>query len=151
MPNDAERDEVAELRAEIDRLEALFQQTHGVHHGWVLEVDRLRGELASVREERDAWEAQAMGLHDGIGGGLVEHRTTCERLTRVKVMADDVAALWREKEPGSAVWRAQMNESLGRLVRTIDDVDARPSVQRSFARALSEAAGAPSIGDGDAE
>jgi hypothetical protein len=54
------------LRAENERLEALFQQTHGVHHGWVAraqEADKLRAELEAVRAERDrllAWRRDAV-------------------------------------------------------------------------------------------
>ena len=32
----------AALRAEVARLEALFQQTHGVHHDWVAQAEKLR-------------------------------------------------------------------------------------------------------------
>lgn len=45
--------ELTAARAEVARLEALFQQTHGVHHSWVAkaqEADRLRAVLADTPE-----------------------------------------------------------------------------------------------------
>lgn len=38
-----------QLAAEVERLAALFQQTHGVHHGWVAECERLRRESEWAR------------------------------------------------------------------------------------------------------
>jgi hypothetical protein len=59
--------ENGELREENERLEGLFQRTHGVHHSWVAEVAKLRarlleatgiiGEQAGV--ECDEWEGGA--------------------------------------------------------------------------------------------
>jgi regulator of protease activity HflC (stomatin/prohibitin superfamily) len=68
-----ERDEA---RAEIGRLEALFQQTHGVHHGWVeratqthkaeMERDALRAALAKEIESREGWEIMAKAGHKAL-------------------------------------------------------------------------------------
>ena len=38
-------DALDERDAKVARLESLFQRTHGVHHSWVAEVERLRGLL----------------------------------------------------------------------------------------------------------
>lgn len=37
------------LADECERLAALFQQTHGVHHGWIAECQRLRERLSCAR------------------------------------------------------------------------------------------------------
>lgn len=45
------RHTIALLRAKVARLEALFQQTHGCHHSWVAEAERLR--IENERRERE--------------------------------------------------------------------------------------------------
>lgn len=47
------RAEVERLRAENERLESLFQQTHAVHHSWVDKVAKLEAEIAELRKDRD--------------------------------------------------------------------------------------------------
>lgn len=39
---------------EVERLESLFQRTHGVHHGWVAECERLRAENDRERDNAKA-------------------------------------------------------------------------------------------------
>lgn len=52
------------LRAEVERLEALFQRTQGVHHGWVAEGYRLRAEVETLKRERDQAERLAVSRLD---------------------------------------------------------------------------------------
>ncbi len=41
---------VVDAEAEVVRLAALFQQTHGVHHDWVATGARLQAEVERLRE-----------------------------------------------------------------------------------------------------
>lgn len=58
--------DVAHLLGEVERLEALFQQTHGVHHSWVAEGQRLRGEVERLRSGLEDLETDAMAREDPV-------------------------------------------------------------------------------------
>lgn len=47
--------ELAACKAEVERLEALFQQTHGMHHSWVDVAKRLEAEVEQLREALESW------------------------------------------------------------------------------------------------
>jgi len=108
----ASRDEeVAGLRAENERLEALFQQTHGCHSSWVAEGSRLRAEvqrLTAEREEARDWVRRMQAenvttcIHCGTAfppgtpthgaDALREHARVCEKHPMRAVEADLAAA-----------------------------------------------------------
>lgn len=75
----ASRDEeVAALRAENERLEALFQRTHGCHSSWVAEGVRLRTEAERLTRERD--DARTMlDLAEGENIALKERLEQAEK------------------------------------------------------------------------
>lgn len=108
----ASRDEeVAALRAENERLEALFQQTHGCHSSWVAEGVRLRADverLTAEREEARDWVRRMQAenvttcIHCGTAfppgtpthgaDALREHARVCEKHPMRAVEADLAAA-----------------------------------------------------------
>ncbi len=100
-------DRIAELEAENARLEALFQQTHGVHHSWVAEGRRLEAENASLRErlrEANAWieTRPAIGRNLAEAVAVIEGRT--EHHTRETCTCRGCAFLSRQSpaEPKAA-------------------------------------------------
>lgn len=52
-------DENDRLRAEVERLESLFQQTHGCHWSWVYKATRLDAERADEVAQLEAALAEA--------------------------------------------------------------------------------------------
>jgi ABC-type hemin transport system substrate-binding protein len=50
---------VADAYAEVARLEALFQATHGVHHSWVAGHERMRRAVLAFLSAHDAKDAEA--------------------------------------------------------------------------------------------
>jgi uncharacterized coiled-coil DUF342 family protein len=63
---DAAHAAVPELVRELERLEALCQQTHGVHHSWVATVqerDALKAEYEAAREQLRANAVEIGRLH----------------------------------------------------------------------------------------
>lgn len=75
-------DELTRLAAENDRLEALFQRTHGVHSSWVAQAEKHRLENDRLRAERDEARAataevvgkiyRTLGLRALLDAGLAE-------------------------------------------------------------------------------
>lgn len=80
---------VERVQTEVDRLEALFQQTCGVHHSWVAKaqkVDRLTDELAASRSESEALRADL----DSATVLYAQARAESEALRAKLVAARDV-------------------------------------------------------------
>lgn len=126
-------DRLAARDAEVERLEALFQQTHGVHHSWVAkaqEADALRSERAEMvalvaarllRMVRDshrsdgaskvtARQASRHPMTDRPAQSApVEHDEECERMTHPNSMhpcdcgAEEDPSRWSNPAPAADV------------------------------------------------
>jgi hypothetical protein len=58
--------------------------------------DAMEARAEAAEKERDDWEAFAHGKHDGIGGGLSQHRGTIEKLRARLASAERVVSAARD-------------------------------------------------------
>jgi len=143
----ASRDEeVAALRTESDRLEALFQQTHGCHSSWVAEGSRLRADvrrLTAEREEARDWVRRMQAenvttcIHCGTAfppgtpthgaDALREHARVCEKHP-MRAVETEVAALrerlaMAETRHANAIEVDATHEQMRGLAQRVTDLE----------------------------
>lgn len=100
-------EDVRELLAEVARLEALFQQSHGCHHSWVNEgvVQRKRAEAAEADAKAINAECDAMGVLRE--NGIVQLGT----LARVRLMSTMLLGSRRRAEAAEARAAAALSKA----------------------------------------
>jgi len=143
----ASRDEeVAALRAENERLEALFQQTHGCHSSWVAEGSSLRADvqrLTAEREEARDWVRRMQAenvttcIHCGTAfppgtpthgaDALREHARACEKHP-MRAVETEVAALrerlaMAETRHANAIEVDATHEQMRGLAQRVTDLE----------------------------